>query len=212
MIIKNDNLKYNQSYICNNFFTLLEGSICSAIIFILCSFIVPAFKESLQKSEQFRCSQHLRKLGYATQIYSEDYYNLLPHEDSGSSGKEPIGSAWFQVLGLNPHEYGVTPNPIAYNLKMNSRLEDYQGSPSFRSLRHIPQPDLTPYLFDGKADGGYRLKPSGIFKSVSPRHFERANILLLDFSTKEYEREIEEWQIPGNLSWNPDVSIEDQAY
>ena len=169
------------------------------------------------KAEQLHCQSHLKNLWIATHAYTSNYGDRLPHEDKGGS-QPPHDSAWTQVLDISPYEMSIGDGTIGYNIKMNSRLEDFRGtkelpSESFRHLPNLPVPYLTPYLFDGRFDEWYQNKMYGSPSSVQPRHDLESNFLFLDGSARELfelPKPGGGWSGHGNILWDPDVGIEKQ--
>ena len=200
----------------------MELLLCCAVLAIMASMLLPAYRRALAQSLTLRCRNHLHQLGLATDLYSEDNCGVLPHKDDGDT-KPPHHIRWNNVLDVEP--YNVPPyegghkSRDGYDLKMNSRIEDYKGSksyysPVFRHVDSVRQPEITPLYFDGRVDTKYhRERPFGFFNAVDPRHDGEAMILFMDYGARPI------WGVPdldggwkdaGELTWDPDAELNDQ--
>ena len=196
-------------------YTLIELCVSAGCIFLLGSLSSAGLELVHSKGEQLRCSLHLRSLSVATENYLENYTDLYPHEDKGST-VPPTDCDWMSRLGVSPYECGEKPEGGGYTLKMNTALEDHVGkkgyaSPLFRKRGTITSPYITPYLFDGRVYVVRR--PKGSHTAVASRHEEKANVLMIDGSVliKESDQRPQGgWKNTGGLQWDPDVSLEDQ--
>ena len=60
-------------------FTLIELLVVIAIIAILAAILFPVFARAREKARQASCVSNLKQIGYAFQMYAQDYDGLLPH-------------------------------------------------------------------------------------------------------------------------------------
>lgn len=200
-----------------NLYSLTELLTLMACMAIIIHLAFETIDSLYAKASQIHCQSHLKNIWIATNAYTVNYGDRLPHEDKGGH-LPPHDSAWTQVLGISPFEMSIGDGSIGYNLKMNSRLEDFRGtkerpSDSFRHLPNLPSPQSTPYIFDGRFDNWYQDKMYGSPSSVEPRHDLESNFLFLDGSVKGlFERPKPKggWSGHGNLLWDPDVDLEKQ--
>lgn len=190
-----------------------------AIFALSANLLTASIEQLCSRTDQIQCQSYLRQLWDCSSLYSEENGHRLPHKDNGST-QPPYGSAWSEVLGIAPFEMGFDRVDIGYNLKMNSRLEDFRGTKSqasedFLYLPGVENPSLSPYLFDGRIDDWYQSKMYGGPSSVDPKHKLEANFLFLDGSSQPiFEIPSPEggWSGHGNLLWDPYVELDKQRF
>ncbi|NOX97879.1 MAG: DUF1559 domain-containing protein [Nitrospirae bacterium] len=205
-------------------FTLIELIVTIAILAILVALLLPAISTARSAGQRAACTNNLRQLGLAFQMYAQDFDNFLPHED----GKYPAGSdhpSWFEAITSyldNANRSNVKqcpaykparslPSPTYYTYKFNSRLEDYQGSPPFRRLDSLVSPSRTILLYDGVAYAGNSPLSTikGIYGTIASRHLGGTNFLLADGHVQWHKEETIPgkdygWIVPGPFLWNPE--------
>jgi prepilin-type N-terminal cleavage/methylation domain-containing protein/prepilin-type processing-associated H-X9-DG protein len=72
----------------NNAFTLIELLVVIAIIALLMAILVPVLHKAREQGKDVICRSNLRQIGIGTNLYAEDWDQLIPR---GSSGQ----TAWY---------------------------------------------------------------------------------------------------------------------
>ena len=210
------------------YFTLIELLFVVLLLMVVVSMTMPAIARVRDKASQVQCISSLKTLGIAFYMYSSDNRGLLPHEDRVGGGEAPFGSCLYDVIPEYINGRRVAENesslycsdtitssekvfnedaPIIYSYKMNSRLEDYNGSSVFRNISSIRSPSTTVLIFDGRIDTSYYQSRSfGMHTSVYQRHSAGAGILFADTHVTMAENKNNtngHWQDKGGLRWDP---------
>lgn len=203
--------------------SLTESSLVVGIFAILISLMPKLICDGLAISKKMECFQGLKDLGQASFQFAYDHDDQLPHEDFSSTQ----GPCWYDAVNRHlkkqpiylskqdpslrylHHENSVDSG---FSYKMNSRLEGYKGSnqessPDLRSINSISHPKETVLYFDGDISTEYWInKPYGMYKQVSNRHSNRANLFLMDGSlTSSSGNSLHDvWLESGGFRWDPD--------
>ena len=174
-------------------FTLIELLVVIAIIGVLASLLLPALAKAKAKARATACRNHLRQLGLATAMYTDDYEDRLP-------GSAHNGYSW--IAGLRPYSAtniyrcpADTNRVRTYSFALNDfLLPSLSGSSDFSRLTAVSAPSVTHMLtekagsysggdhfhFADPFDGGY--EPSKFESQVAiQRHQLGVNFLFLDF-------------------------------
>lgn len=71
-------------------FTLIELLVVIAIIIILAAILFPVFERAREKANQAGCLSHMRQLGLAVMMYTEDYDETLPWSWGAPGAEYPL--------------------------------------------------------------------------------------------------------------------------
>ncbi|MCK4437322.1 prepilin-type N-terminal cleavage/methylation domain-containing protein [bacterium] len=206
-------------------FTLIELLVTIAIMSVLAAILLAGVTQARAFGLRTACTSNLRQLGFAFQMYAQDFEGFLPHEDDSYG----VDSRWFEALtpylggdGTDHRleikqcpAYKPPPDKASkkyYTYKFNSRLEGYQGSPDFRKSDSIPNPSETVLLYDGVAFAGGAIASTinGKWGSIDDYHSGGTNFLLVDGHVQWHKEELKDgydygWpdDSPGPFIWDP---------
>ena len=108
-------------------FTLIELLVVIAIIAILAAILFPVFAQAREKARQTQCTNNLKQIGTAVQMYSQDYDEMMPY--LAYNGGNTLGVHWFDSLTPYIKNAGVWRCPSANPSVRTSGL--WANSPSF---------------------------------------------------------------------------------
>lgn len=189
-------------------FTLIEMTVCAAVVFLLASILLPAAYAARARAGDLSCRHNLRQAGLAFFLYAERFGGFLPHEDDGDT-LPPFGCGWTRALLPFAGDDRIfscptaAVDPEARSYKMNSLLET--ADRHFFPLARVPNPAATVLLFDGRVDNpGVRRLPKGTWSVAANRHPGGTNLLFLDGHVEGFLPPGLVWEGPGPFRWRVD--------
>ena len=124
-------------------FTLIELLVVIAIIAILAAILFPVFAQARSKARGTACLSNLRQGSIAYQMYTQDYDETTPLQNSPSvvvGGVYQSGGYWFNLIqpyiknwqlmlcpdrSFNVTQATITKRPQNYPLTLGTRLQGY---------------------------------------------------------------------------------------
>ena len=92
----------------NQAFTLIELLVVIAIIAILAAILFPVFAQAREKARQTSCLSNAKQIGLASQMYAQDYDEILPETGWQGPCSDPVTGA-----ATDARYSGVASFPIA---------------------------------------------------------------------------------------------------
>ena len=74
----------------NQAFTLIELLVVIAIIAILAAILFPVFAQAREKARQTSCLSNAKQIGLASQMYDQDYDEILPETGWQGHCSDPV--------------------------------------------------------------------------------------------------------------------------
>lgn len=157
-------------------FTLIELLAVIAVVALLATLTIPAIAGALERSRSVACSGHMRELGRAVLLYTQDHQGQFPRSShSAAANREPgwaasiapylgarpgeANAAWVNRHFRCPSNTADTPESYSYGMNVFFELrrgDSYLGRPAtWRSIMHVPRPARTILLAEtGSSAGG----------------------------------------------------------
>ena len=186
-------------------FTLIELLVVIAIIAVLAAILFPVFAQAREKARQTACLNNEKQLGLGVLMYAQDSDETLPPTQAADGTLWPVTLSPYvksTQVRFCPSDAGETANSYGLNELNFSDLTDTGASPS-QTLAAFQSPSNTVMLSElgtgspgNLADlttprlGAYKLTVPDVDLNdaadarPAPRHFQRANVGLMDGHVK----------------------------
>jgi prepilin-type N-terminal cleavage/methylation domain-containing protein/prepilin-type processing-associated H-X9-DG protein len=99
---------------CRRFFTLIELLVVIAIIAILAAMLLPALQQARERGRASACTNNLKGIGMAFQMYGSDSGGYVPRSPSGSARGYFFAIAYYISPTILKYKNGV-PNSLNSN-------------------------------------------------------------------------------------------------
>jgi prepilin-type N-terminal cleavage/methylation domain-containing protein/prepilin-type processing-associated H-X9-DG protein len=177
-------------------FTLIELLCVIAIIAILASLLLPAMGTLQQRADSIKCSNNLRTVGQAVQLFLGDHSQNFPMINPAvGTPVYPAGTPGTTDMLTAFSPYGVTTStlqcPTDMRLGANSSFAQYQNSYDWKPTlddENTSEPLIYGRRFGGTTSGTNGAAPGFVAKLTkirqvfddSPIHFGHMNALYAD--------------------------------
>lgn len=132
-------------------FTLVEMLIVMAIISMLAGMLLPSLATAREKGRRISCVNNLKQIGYALQMYCDDYGGYIPNNSPlGVPGDAWTRQSTNRLRQLPAMEMGIGKLVATHQLADESEVF---GCPSH--IPHLPKAVKDDWRQTGPVDGAY---------------------------------------------------------
>ncbi len=196
-------------------FTLIELLVVIAIIAILAAILFPVFARAREKARQTSCLSNLKQLGLATQMYTQDYDELLVLRYYDVAPDWTLRINWYTALEPYIKNTNIYKCPsdggsswLSYSMNCDRNIGgnySYHGSNTCVKLASIQAPASTIWLAEG--GNAHRVcsrnweGQSNYTAGAFTRHNDGSNYAFFDGHAKWYR--YENTLVPNLWTVNP---------